>query len=51
MAPVMSKPGGLRGLGHVVALVPGGVVRVAAGDLHDVDAESVEETPSARGRS
>ena len=45
------EAGGQGGLGHGVALVPGGVVRVAAGDLHDVDAEPVEQAASARGRS
>ena len=37
------EAGGLGGRGHGVALVPGGVVRVAAGDLHDVDAEAAKE--------
>ena len=42
MAPVMRKPAARAASGMRVALVPGGVVRVAAGDLHHVDAEPVQ---------
>ena len=34
---------GMGGRGHRLAFVPARVVRVAAGDLHDVDAQLVEE--------
>ena len=39
----MAKPDGQGGLGHGVAFVPARVVRVAAGDLHHVDAQPVQE--------
>ena len=38
-----AKPGGFGGGGHGVAFVPGGVMRIAAGDLHDIDAEAVHQ--------
>ena len=37
MAPVMAKSASRAACGHRVPLVPGGVVRVAAGDLGGVD--------------
>ena len=37
-------------LGHVVAFLPGGMMRIAARDLHDVDAEPVEQIREVRER-
>ena len=43
MAPVMRKPAAPRRLRQAIALVPGRVMRIAAGDLHHVDAEPIEK--------
>ena len=48
---VMRKPGRPRRGRQTVALVPGGVMRVAAGDLHHVHAQPFQQAASVRGRS
>ena len=45
------EAGGAGDFGQTVALFPVGVVRVAARDLHDVEAEAVGQPPQLRARS